>query len=158
MPMRDVIVRSFVQAGPPEARWTGYGLTLVLGALWASLTSMLAGALAILFVADLGLGVVRALHQGGLRAFDASRFARSWLKFGAAILGIALGTAGDVLLHVAGLPGDATPLTSSVLFGASWGFFWSGAQNLVHFFPELERRIDQVLQRGSALGAEVERR
>lgn len=146
--MRPHILESFLQAGPEKARWTGYGLALVLGGLWESLSSLLAGALAALFLADLLLGVLKALHHGGLAAFDWTRFTRAWLKLGAAIVGVLVFTLGDMLLHEADLiPTTVNPITSAGLFGMCWGFFWSSVQSLSHFFPDVEMWLDKVLRR-----------
>lgn len=147
--MKDTIISSFIQAGPPAVRWGGYGITVALSAIWTSLTSLLAGVLALLFLVDLTLGVLKALRQGGLESFDWNRFSRAWMKLGAAVVGIALFTLGDLLLHSSGLPSDLTPLTSAALFGMAWGFFWSALQNLSHFFPDIGQWTDAALKRVS---------
>lgn len=145
--MKDDILSSFIQAGPPAIRWGGMGITVVLAALWSSLMSILASVLALLFLVELVLGVLRAFHIGGLEAFDWSRFSRGWLKLAAAICGIALSTLGDLLLHESGLPRNLTPLTSAALFGMCWGFFWSATANLSYFFPQVGEWTNAALKR-----------
>lgn len=141
------LVESFVQAGPTEARRIGYGLALVIGALWHTFMSVLVTILVGLFIADLVLGVFRAVHRGGTQAFDWDRFERAFLKMGAAVVGIAVFRLGDLLLEEGGMPPGSTPLTSAFLFGACWGFFWSSIRNLGYFFPNVDRWIDRAMGR-----------
>lgn len=145
-PLRSVVASLF-QVGPPEARWAGYGITVAAGAVWHSLSGFLAGLLVVLFMADLALGTLKAVHVGGLGAFCRDKFWRAFLKLGAAVVGIALFTIGDLLLHRAGLDPGLTPLTSAALFGICWGFFWSATQNLGHFFPDAQTWVDAALRK-----------
>lgn len=123
------------------------GLTVVGAAMWHSLTSVLASALALMFITDLVLGVLKAIHGQGLNAFDWHRFSRAWVKLAAAVGGIALFTMGDLLLHESGLDRSLTPLTSAALFGMCWGFFWSGMTNLAYFFPKVGDWVSAALKK-----------
>lgn len=145
--MKDDILSSFIQAGPPSVRWGGMGITIVLSAMWSSLMSILASVLALLFLVELVLGVLKAIHIGGLESFNWTKFTRAWIKLAAAVGGIALFTLGDTLLHQSGLPPDLTPLTSAGLFGMCWGFWWSASRSLAHFFPQVGEWTDAALQK-----------
>lgn len=145
--MKDDLLSSFIQAGPPAVRWSGMGITVVLSTMWAHLTSVLASILALLFLVDLVLGVLKAMHIGGLDAFCWNRFVRAWYKLGAAIGGILLFTLGDMLLHQSGMPDTLAPLTSAGLFGMCWGFWWSASRNLAYFFPQVGEWTDAALKK-----------
>lgn len=137
-----------LQAGPPAAKFASAGVTVLLAAVWSSLTSILAVGMVLFFAADMLLGVLKAVHCGGLGAFDQAKFARAWTKLGAAAVGIVLFTAADLLLHEAGSPEQWMPLTTVTLTAMCWGFFWSALQSFAYFFPEVGSRIEGLLNRG----------
>lgn len=141
--------RDSVMAGP---KLLGATAAAVFSAFWKSFSSMLAWVLAILFFADLFLGVLRAVHRGGLDAFDWERFWRAWIKLGAAMVGVTLFTAGDLLLHQSGVPQDWYPLSSAALMAMSWGFLWSATQSFGYFFPGAQEAVEKVLHRLRAPG------
>lgn len=137
---------SALQAGPAEAKWASVGVAVVLSAVWSALTGVLASIMVLLFLVDVGLGVLRAIHVGGVRAFDWDRFRQGWTKFFAALLGIPLAVAVDLTLqHVDAVSG--TPVTTGIITFMSWGFAWSAAGNLGHWFPGVEKWIDRALGR-----------
>lgn len=144
--MTHSILSSFLQAGPTEVRWASAGLAIVLSAIWSAFTGVLAVVMVTLFAVDVGLGVLKALHQGGLRAFDRDRFGRALIKLGAAMLGVLLAASIDLVLQHAGTV-EGTPLATGMLAFMCWGFAWSGVQNLSYFFPGVAERIDGILRR-----------
>jgi hypothetical protein len=146
--MRDLVsisvIRSLLQAGPAEVRWTGAGLAMVGAAIADALTGVLVAIMLVLFGLDVLVGVLRAVHVGGLKAFSRDRFGRAFIKLMAAMCGILLGAAVDLLLQHYGVVEQATPVTTGVLGYMCCGFGFGAAQHLGHFFPG----IDSVVAAG----------
>jgi len=142
---RTEILRTFLQAGPSEVKWAATSAAVVLGAIWKAFTSVLFILLLVLFFADVGLGVLKAVNVGGLKGFDRDRFGRAFLKLVAAAFGILLAASVDILLRHQGMVETATPVTTSVLAYMGWGFGWSAAANLAHFFPGIDGVIRGAL-------------
>jgi hypothetical protein len=141
-------VAGFLGAILSGPKLSGSALAVVLSALWAQFTGILATLLAFFFLVDLGLGILRAIHERGLGGFEWPRFWRAWIKMGAAGLGIALSTLVDLSLHQLQTPEDWFPVTAAALAGMCYGFAASGAQSFAYFWPEvgqgIERAIDQM--------------
>ena len=142
----DNLMRSVFQAGPAEIRWGATGVAVVAAAVWSALTGVLAVVMVLLFCVDIVLGVLRAVHRGGLQAFSWDRFMRGAAKLGAAMAGVVLGASGDLIIQHTGTV-DATVLTSGVLAFMCWGFAWSAAMSLSYFFPGVERLLDRAMGR-----------
>lgn len=140
-------------------RVTGTAVVVVVSAIWAAFTSVLAVVLALLFLTDLVLGSLRAVHRGGIRAFEWPRFWRAWVKMGAALVGIALFSAGDVLLHETGvMPDDWSPLATVALSAMCWGFFASALTSFGYFFPDASELVERALSRMGSKQPNFDRR
>lgn len=142
----DNLMRSLFQAGPAELRWGATGLAVVASAVWTAVTGVLAVVMVLLFCVDVVLGVFKAVHRGGLNAFEWERFMRGAVKFGAAMAGVVLGVCVDLLLEQTGTVA-ATLTTTGVLAFMCVGFGASAAGSLSYFFPGVERLLDRAMGR-----------
>lgn len=133
-------------------------LAVVVSAFAVSFTSVLAVVLTGLFLADITLGSLRAVAGGGLNAFCWEKWWRAWIKMIAAIVGLAVFTLGDVLLHEMGLRADWHPTATAGLTAMCWGFFFSALQNVGYFFPAARRAVEAVTSRFQPPGQPMQRR
>lgn len=147
----DTVSALYQDAGSPAVKLAGAGAAVILSAVWDAFTGTVAVALVGVFLADVILGVLKAIHQEGIEGFDLNRLARGFIKLCAAAVGIALMRLGDVLMHQAGGPEEWFPFTTAFLAGATWGFFWSGVKNLSYFFPAVTEWIDAARKRGHSV-------
>lgn len=138
---------SLLQSSSPAAKVGAAGLGVVVTALWHAFTGVLALAMVILFFCDLLLGVFKAVHLGGIHAFDYDRFGRAFAKLGAAMVGIVMAVVADLLLREIGAVQDATYVTSGILGGISVGFVVSAGKNLAYFFPQVGSLVDTLARR-----------
>jgi hypothetical protein len=138
---------SVFHAAPPATQWGVAGVSVVLAAVWDAFTGVLAAVMVLLFLCDLGLGVLRAINVGGLRAFCRDRFFQAFLKLGAAMFGILLASSIDLMLQHTGALPDATYVTSGILGAICVGFVASAGQNLAHFFPAVGSWFDGLVRR-----------
>lgn len=140
-------VASLFQAAPPAAQWGAAGAGIVLTALWHAFTGVLAAVMVVLFLCDIALGVFRALHMGGLTAFEWPRFWRKFLELGAAVVGIVIAACVDLLLREIGTPDEAAYITSGILGAVTIGFGASAGKNLAYFFPAVSAWFDALARR-----------
>jgi phage-related holin len=142
---QDTAVASLIQS--PPAQLGVAGISVVVTAVYHAFTGVLAAIMVLLFLCDLALGVLKALHVGGLQAFCRDRFTRAFLKLGAAMVGVLLAASIDLLLQNIGTVEEATYFTSGILGGISVGFLASAGQSLVYFFPAVGVWLDALLRR-----------
>jgi phage-related holin len=147
MRMQDSAFAAVYQAAPPAAQATVAGAMVVITAVWHAFTGVLAAIMVLLFLVDLGLGVLRALHMGGLKAFCRDRFWRAFLKLAAAMMGVVLAVSVDLLLRHIGTFDEATYFTSGILGGVSLGFLVSAGESLAYFFPAVGLWMDALVRR-----------
>lgn len=140
-------VASMIQAAPPAAQLGMAGVGVVLTALWHAFTGVLAAAMAGLFIADITIGVFKALHLGGVAAFEWPRFWKKFLELGAAMVGIMIAVCVDLLLREIGTPGEAAYFTSGFLGAVAVGFGTSAVKNLAYFFPAVSSVFDTLARR-----------
>jgi hypothetical protein len=138
---------SIFQVAPPAAQWGGAGVAVVVAALWHAFTGVLAAALVGLFLADVAIGVFKALHMGGVSAFEWPRFWKKFLELGAAMVGIVIAVCIDLLLREIGSPAEAAYFTSGFLGAVAVGFGASAVKNLAYFFPAVSTAFDALARR-----------
>lgn len=138
---------SLIQSSSPEAKVGAAGVGVVVTALWHAFTGVLALAMVLLFFCDLALGVFKAVHVGGIHAFDYDRFGRAFAKLGAAMAGIVMAVVADLLLREIGAVQDASYITSGIMSGVSLGFIVSAGKNLAYFFPQVGSMVDTLVKR-----------
>lgn len=149
---------SVFQAAPPVVQWGVAGASVVITAVWNAFTGVMAIVLVLLFLCDLGLGVLRAINLGGIGAFSHDRFAKAFLKLGAAMFGILLAVSIDLMLQHIGTIEEATYFTSGILGAMCVGFIASASQNLAHFFPAVGVWTDALVRRLRDPGETPQRR
>lgn len=147
MRIQDSAFAAVYQAAPAAAQVTAAGAMMVVTAVWHAFTGVLAALMVLLFACDLGLGVLRAIHAGGLKAFCRERFGRAFLKLIAAMVGVVLAVAVDLLLQYIGTVEEATYFTSGIMGGVSLGFLVSAGESLAYFFPGVGLWMDALMRR-----------
>lgn len=145
--IQDSAAAALFQAAPPAAQLSMAGAAVVTTAIYDAFTGVLAAVMVLLFLCDVILGVLKAVHVGGIRAFCRGRFLRAFVKLGAAMAGVLLAVSVDLLLRHIGTVEEATYFTSGILGAISVGFIGSAGQSLVHFFPAVGVWLDALLRR-----------
>lgn len=140
-------VSTLIQAAPPQVQFGVAGVSVVAAAVWHAFTGVVAAVMALLFLCDLAIGVFKALHIGGLDAFEWTRFWRKFLELGAAMVGIFLAVAIDLLLRQIGTPEDAAYFSTGIIGAISAGFGASAFKNLAYFFPAVSAWFDAFARR-----------
>lgn len=159
--MQDQAVRTLrnfmdtVVAGP---KLVGIASAIIVSAFWNFFSSLLAWLLGILFFSDMVLGILVDVHKGGIRAFDWEEFWKGGIKMIAAIIGIAVFVAGDMLFHITGMPNSWYPLATAGLLGMCYGFFYSALENLGYFFPKVRNTVEKLILRLKAHDPHEQRR
>lgn len=143
----DTLATFYRDGGPLAVKLGGAGVVAILSAVSTVVTHTAAIAIAIFFLCDLGLGVLKALDQYGLAGFEGRRAVRGFIKFGAAVVGLILTATGDAVLHSMGAPSNRYVLATAFMAGAAYSFFWSAVKNLRHFYPEAVARLIALLKR-----------
>lgn len=148
MPYRDTAVAFIQGAGPAPAKVAVAGMAVLGSALWDAFTSLAVALLALFIVADVLLGIARAVSEGGIQAFDETRFYRAGVKLVAALVIIAVTVGMDLLVHSTGrVPEDWAPAFASGVAILCAAYLASIAQNATWFFPELGGLFDRLLSR-----------
>lgn len=144
--LQDSVAASVFQATPQAAQLSAAGAAVVLTALWTAFTGVLALVMVMLFACDLGLGVLKSVHVGGMKAFDHDRFFRAFMRLGAGFFAVLLAVCVDLVLREV-LVLDATYATSGVLGAVCFYFAMSAGQSLDHFFPGVGASVRGLLYR-----------
>lgn len=140
-------VAALIQAAPPQVQIGVAGVSIVGAAVWHAFTGMIAAVMGLLFFCDITIGVFKSLHRGGLDAFEWPRFWKKFLELGAAMVGITLAVAVDLLLREIGTPEDAAYISTGIIGAVSAGFGASAFKNLSYFFPAVSSWFDTLARR-----------
>lgn len=124
------------------------GFSLIATALSDTVAGIVFAALAVLWLADMLSGALRAIAEGGLGNFRFSRFMEGFGKLLAATLGIVVATVLDVMAIDAGL--DRPYITTAAMTGIAFGFGTSATENLAYWFPGVAGQLSRVLNRGQS--------
>jgi hypothetical protein len=147
MPNRHAVTDTlvaFLAAGTASQKMSALGLAVLGSAIWDAYTSLAVAVLALFILADVVLGVSRAVHEGGLAAFSEQKFWRSGVKAVASFVVIAVMVGMDAMVHASeeSLAGWSPFLASGVTV-LCVGYLTSIAKNGAYFSPGLTAIFDR---------------